>query len=121
MLFRRGEQALGLFIVFRGKVSLDLGVNSVRSRYYGPGALLGLPATITRRNYSMTATVAEDTELGFWNAEALETLLRKRPALCPQLLSLLEEKMTEILGTDRPSIARQDDGSKTVNHLNAVL
>jgi CRP-like cAMP-binding protein len=54
-----------MFVVFSGKVSLDFGVDSSLVRTYGIGALVGLPATITRRNYSMTATVTEDAELGF--------------------------------------------------------
>jgi len=67
VLFRRGEKAIGIFLVFSGKVSLDFGVDSPLARTYGPGALVGLPATVTGRNYSMTATVTEDAELGFWS------------------------------------------------------
>ena len=65
VLFRRGENAFGLFIVLCGAVKLDLGVDSKFTRSYGRGALLGLPATLTRRPYSMTATVTQDAELGF--------------------------------------------------------
>jgi len=65
VLFRRGGKASGMFVVLSGKVSLDLGVDSVLGRIYGPGALVGLPSTLTRNNYSMTATVTEDAELVF--------------------------------------------------------
>ncbi len=57
VLFRRGERASGMFVVLSGKVSLDLGVDSALSRTYGSGALVGLPSTLTRNNYSMTATL----------------------------------------------------------------
>jgi hypothetical protein len=40
-----------------------LGDNSAFDRSYGPGALVGLPSTLNRRNYFMTATVTEDAEL----------------------------------------------------------
>lgn len=95
VLFRRGEKAIGLFIVFRGRVRLDFGGESPLSRSYGPGALVGLPATLTGRSYSMTATVTEDAELGFWSPEALDVLLRGRPDLCHQLLIMLGERMAE--------------------------
>lgn len=95
VLFRRGEKATGLFVVLSGRVSLDLGVDTALARSYGPGALLGLPATLTRSNHSMTATVTEDAELGFWTADALDLLLRKRPDLCRQLLAILGERMAE--------------------------
>ena len=82
VLFRRGEKAAGTYVVLSGKVSLDLGVDTAFARSYGSGALLGLPATLTKRDYSMTATVTEDAEVGFCSTRALDLLLQKRPELC---------------------------------------
>jgi CRP-like cAMP-binding protein len=96
VLFRRGEKAHGMFIVFSGNVSLDFGVDTPLARSCGPGALVGLPSTITGCNYSMTAIVTQDAELGFWTPEALESLLRDRPELCHQLLTILGEKTIEL-------------------------
>jgi CRP-like cAMP-binding protein len=93
VLFRRGEKAAGMFVVISGRVTLDLGVDSILVRTCGPGALVGLPSTLTRHNYSMTATVTEDAELVFWSLEALDSLLRKRPDLCPPLLAILEGRI----------------------------
>ncbi len=95
VLFRRGDKASGMFVVLSGKVSLGFEVNSAFDRSYGPGALVGLPSALTRRNYCMTATVAEDAELVFWSPEALDSLLHSRPDLCQQLLVILREKMAE--------------------------
>ena len=95
VLFRHGDRTSGMFVVLSGKVSLGFGVNSAFDRSYGPGALVGLPSTLTRRNYCMTATVTEDAELGFWSPEALDSLLHNRPDLCQQLLVILGEKMAE--------------------------
>jgi CRP-like cAMP-binding protein len=63
VLFRRGERACPMFVVLSGKVSLDFGVDSPLSRWYGAGASVGLPATLTRRSYRMNAAVIEDAEL----------------------------------------------------------
>ena len=95
VLFRCGEKAFGMFVVLDGTVSLDFGMDSPLARIYGPGALVGLPATVTRRNYSMTATVTEDAELGFWSPEMLESLLRDHPEFCCQLLAILGEKVID--------------------------
>ena len=84
-----------MFIVLSGRVSLDFGVDAPLSRSYGVGALIGLPATVTGRNYSMTATVTEDAELGFWSPRALDSLLRECRDLCQQLLVILGERMAE--------------------------
>jgi CRP-like cAMP-binding protein len=85
-----------MFVVFSGNISLDFGVNTPLARSCGPGALVGLPSTITGCNYSMTATVTQDAELGFWTPGALESLLRDRPELCHQLLTILGEKTIEL-------------------------
>jgi len=89
VLFRRGEKTSGMFVVLSGEVSLDLGVDSAFCRTYGSGALVGLPSTLTRHNYSMTATVTEDAELCFWSPDALDSLLRQRPDFCQPLLAIL--------------------------------
>jgi len=95
VLFRRGEKAFGMFVVLDGMVSLDFGMDSPLARSYGPGAIVGLPATVTRRNYSMTATVTEDSELGFWSPEMLESLLHNHPEFCCQVLTILGERVIE--------------------------
>jgi CRP-like cAMP-binding protein len=95
VLFRRGQKAAGMFVIVRGRVSLDFGVDSAFARLYGPGALVGLPATLTRRNYAMTATVTEDAELVFWSLSELDLLLQKHSDFCRQLLEILGERMAE--------------------------
>ena len=97
VLFRRGEKAFGMFLILRGTVSLDFGVDgsAAFASAYGPGALVGLPATLTKRNYSMTATVTDDAELGFLTTQVLESLLRQHPELCPQLLTILSAKIAQ--------------------------
>jgi len=84
-----------MFRVVRGKVSLDFGVDSAFGRVYGPGASIGLPATLTRRNYAMTATVTDDTELAFWALKDLDSLLKSAPTSADSLLGILGERMAE--------------------------
>jgi CRP-like cAMP-binding protein len=84
-----------MFVVLSGRVSLDFGVDSALARSYGPGDLVGLPATLTGRNYTMTAAVAENAELVVWTREALDTLLRNRSDLRQQLLTVLGERLAE--------------------------
>jgi CRP-like cAMP-binding protein len=72
VLFRRGQKADGMFVIVRGKVSLDFGVDSAFARGYG-----------------------EDAELVFWSLRELNSLLQKRPDFCRQLLEILGERMAE--------------------------
>lgn len=96
VLFKRGQAAFGMFLVMRGKVTLDFGVDGSCSLNgaYGPGALVGLPATLTGRTYSMTATVTDNAELGFISSKGLKGILRQQPKLCRQLLDILSAKIT---------------------------
>jgi CRP-like cAMP-binding protein len=95
VLFRRGQKSFGMFVVLKGKVSLDVGIASPFARAYGAGALLGLPASVSKREYSMTATVTEDAEFSFWTLEALERLLQENPELCQELLGIMAERLAE--------------------------
>ena len=106
VLFRRGEKASGMFVVLSGKVSLDVGVDSALARTSGPGALVGLPSTLTRHSYSMTATVTEDAELGFWSPDALDSLLRTHPELCQPLLAILGATIAENHEVERALLTR---------------
>ena len=115
VLFRRGEKAFAMFVILSGKVSLDFGVDSALARSYGPGALVGLPATLTGRNYTMTATVAENAELVVWTREALDSLLRSRPDLLQQLLTVLEERMAENQKLTRALLTRDEQPDQQLN------
>jgi CRP-like cAMP-binding protein len=95
VLFRRGERAFGMFLVIRGTVTLDFGVDgsAALASICGPGTLVGLPATLSRTNYSMTATVMEDAEVGFLTPHDLISLVRQQPKLQQHLLAILSEKV----------------------------
>jgi CRP-like cAMP-binding protein len=96
VLFSRGEKASGVFLVLSGRVGLDAGIDKAPARSFGTGALVGLPATLTKANYSMTATVTEDAELGFLSPQTLDSLMQNDPDVCQALLTLLSEGMLEI-------------------------
>jgi CRP-like cAMP-binding protein len=113
VLFRFGEKASGMFVVLSGKVRLDLGVDSALCCTYGPGALLGLPSTLTRHRYSMTATVTEDAALGFLSPDALDCLLCERPDLCRPLLAIMGEKISENHQMERALVTRDKQPRET--------
>jgi CRP-like cAMP-binding protein len=97
MLFHRGEKAFGMFLILSGRIRLDFGADTPTAGLWGPGALVGFPATLTRRRYSMTATVVEAAELGFISPETLDMILRGNDDfICRELLGLLGEKLAEL-------------------------
>jgi CRP-like cAMP-binding protein len=115
VLFRRGEKAFAMFVILSGKVSLDFGVDSALARSYGPGALVGSPATLTGRNYTMTATVLENAELVVWTREALDSLLQNRPDLRQQMLAVLGERMAENQKLAKAMLTRDEQPHQEIN------
>ena len=109
VLFRRGEKAHGMFLVLNGSVNLDFGVDAAAAlgSTCGPGALVGLPATLSGGRYSMTATVTEQAELGLIRTPVLFTLLRERPELCQQLLTILSAKLDHTDQVRRAILSRE--------------
>lgn len=96
VLFRCGDESFGTFLVLSGEISVEYEPRMRPKQSYGPGALIGLPATLTKRKYGMTATVCESGEFGFLSSAILESLIRDNPPLSQQLLALLVEKVLEV-------------------------
>jgi len=114
VLFRRGEKALGVFLILSGGVSLDAEINRGLPQCCSSGALVGLPATLSKSNYSMTATVTEDAELGFLRPEMLDSLMHTNPDLSQALLKLLSERLLEIQQLQKALLHEQKDRSRQV-------
>lgn len=68
ILFYEGQPAQGVYIVRSGAVKLSVNSTDGKTlivRFSQPGELLGLPATLTGKPYSLTAEVIEPTNLQF--------------------------------------------------------
>jgi CRP-like cAMP-binding protein len=113
VLFRRGEEVSGIFLIREGKVNLGLDSDGglYPTRSLGPGSVLGLPATVSGAAYSLTAEVTEDSELGFVPRQAVIVLLRESPFLCFQVMEMLSDEISGIRSAmklaDAPGNIRQ--------------
>ena len=98
ILFRRGDDVAGIFLIEKGKVKLTLDghSNCYAARKLGPGAVIGLPATLSGSSYSLTAEVIEDAQLGFISRDAILEFLRNNPLLCFQVTQVLSEELSEM-------------------------
>jgi CRP-like cAMP-binding protein len=98
ILFREGEPVRGLFLLARGTVRLSLGKNhkSITYRLARPKYILGLPATLLHRPYSLTAEVAEDAEFYFVDWSVAMDYLREHADMCMHVLEFLSHEMVWI-------------------------
>jgi len=83
VLFQCGDPASGVFLVRKGlvRMALDSADKVFEERLIGPGEIVGLPAALTG-HYSLSARVAEDSELGYVPAPLVNSLLECSPRLC---------------------------------------
>ena len=96
-LFQRGDEVRGVFLILSGQVRLGLDGESSAfpSRDLGPGAILGLPATLSDSPYSLTAQANAKTEVVYLPGAAMLDLLRTNSKLCLEVMNLLSEELAE--------------------------
>jgi CRP-like cAMP-binding protein len=98
ILFHRGDPAVGVFLIRKGKVSLQLDGKTplYPSRTLGRGAIIGLPATLSGEAYSLAAEVTEDAQLGFVSREDFLALMASDTSLCLEAMNLLGKEIANI-------------------------
>lgn len=99
-LFAQGDPAVGVYVLRKGSVRLSVkaGDSEVLMRVANPGAVLGLPGVLSHKPYSLTARIAQPSELGFVPADKLIELVRQNPTLGLQVLLLLSEEVRAARG-----------------------
>ena len=95
VLFHQGDAYTGVYILRKGAAILtrrfdDEGILSVQ---VGAGSLLGLPAVIGAKPYSLTAEAMEGAELSLVTGEDFVSLMQTEPLLSFQVLKVLAEEV----------------------------
>lgn len=97
IIFSKGEPSQGVFLIERGRVALSAGDDPTRiTRIAEAGSLLGLPATVTGRSYSLTAEAVASTSFILVGSAEFKQLLRKNPTLCYSVIGMLAEEIAAL-------------------------
>ncbi len=94
VLFERGQKAFGLFLLQSG--SARLSVPGALDRSVGRGALLGVPGTLSKGLYSLTAELLEESTVLFVPSERVAALAVEHPEAGFQLVQLLSREIQEL-------------------------
>src|SRR5512146_3285793 len=112
ILFRQGQKAKGVYLLRAGKAVLTVRSTEdgpVVPRTVGPGSVLGLPANICGKPYSLTAQLLEDCELGFVDRSKVVKMLRKDGALCLHAVEVVGRELAalrnELAHLPKPRVA----------------
>ena len=97
VLFERGEQNRGLFVVINGRFALSSGDNpSDVTRIAEKNCLLGLPATVRDAPYSLTAQAVTEAEICVITPSEFRDLLKNNPKVGMAILAILADEVFEM-------------------------
>lgn len=95
LLFRKGNKNRGVFLVLSGRFALSSGEDPTRiTRIAEKGSLLGLPATVRNRSYSLTAEATTNAEVCVIPAELFRKMLSTNTLLGMTVVSMLAEEVS---------------------------
>ena len=91
-LFRQGDEPTGLYLLLSGEATMILeGPQNVpvASVPLVPGALMGIPALISDRPFSMSAIAKAGSQVGFVTRNTFSALMLSEPLLALMVLRVL--------------------------------
>lgn len=95
ILFRQGENPHSVYLIQRGEALLTMrvqGVTALRVRA-GAGSLLGLPAVVGQKPYTLTAQALGKLEAYWLNPDQFAELLREESKLSMAVLRILASEI----------------------------
>jgi CRP-like cAMP-binding protein len=95
VLFHQGDAAKGVYILKRGSAILTnvSDGDALLSVEAGPGSLLGVPAVIGSKPYSLTAEAADGAEVSLLSCADFVHLMHTEPILSFRVLQVLAEEV----------------------------
>ena len=95
LLFSKGDKNRGVFLVLSGRFALSSGDDPTRiTRIAEKGSLLGLPATVRERAYSLTAEATANAEVCVISAKVFREMLSTSTSLGMTVVSMLAEEVS---------------------------
>ncbi|MGB7555427.1 MAG: Crp/Fnr family transcriptional regulator [Candidatus Korobacteraceae bacterium] len=98
VLFKTGDENLGVFLIRKGKVCLRVEGLPRLDRVFPVGSILGLPATFTGSDYSLTAVAVTDAVVLRIPRDEFLRLMREEPVLCQEATDMLSKEVSFIQG-----------------------
>ncbi len=91
VLFRQGDAPAAVYLLRKGTAALTSQSNdeAILSVHVGAGSLLGLPAVIACKPYTLTAKALVGAELSLVTSEDFVELMRQDPLLSFRVLQVL--------------------------------
>ena len=98
-LFGQGDPAKGVFLLSAGRACISLSGQDgapAWSRIVGPGAILGLPSSVSGQPYTLSAVALENLDAAFVSRQTLCELMARDPELSNQVVRVLSEELGDL-------------------------
>lgn len=102
ILLKEGQKCQGLYLLKRGKACVYLPSTKDKARveqFVEEGCILGLPAAVNGRKYSLTAELVQDSEVAFIPLSMFSDLMRKNIDIAMKVLDLLSKEVQALRQT----------------------
>jgi CRP-like cAMP-binding protein len=101
ILYEEAEKPTGVYVVLEGRAKVS--VNSAQGKtlvlgFFGPGTILGLPATILGRTHAVTVEIMKPTRVLFVSRKEFVREIESDAAVARQAAQLVSEACYFILG-----------------------
>lgn len=96
ILFHEGEPSVGVYILRSGAARLtshSAELGEVLDVLAAPGSLLGIPAVVGAKAYSLRADALEGAEVAFVSSQDFVNLMQTQPQLSFQVVRVLAEEV----------------------------
>ncbi len=95
ILFHQGDQPAGVYILHEGSVALSMnsGDEITLRTVAGAGSLLGLPAVIGNKPYSLTAKAQLNARISFVRSEDFLAIMQGQPMVMFRVLQVLAQEI----------------------------
>jgi CRP-like cAMP-binding protein len=95
ILFHQGDQPAGVYILHEGSVALSMhsGDEVTLRTVAGAGSLLGLPAVIGSKPYSLTAKARQGARLSFVRSDDFLQIMQAQPLIMFRVLQVLAQEI----------------------------
>jgi len=97
-LFSLGDAAEGVYLIVKGRAQARLAGEAV-CRTAGVGSMLGLPAALCAARYQFDVEALEAVEAVYLPVAMVNEILRLRPELCMQVMSMMCDELAALKQT----------------------
>lgn len=116
IIARRGEEAHSMYFVASGEVQIDIATGDLAPICLGPGQFFGEVAALKRTRRSATVRALSRVSLLALDADDLQGLMLREPAIAERVLAVARERAGEVLESQGGDLTAPEISGKRISY-----